>query len=129
MVTDSSGNYSAIWRPYHYIGLELAQSIYSIALDNRATGFTKNYNAEVASIAKKDLKKGEKLDGEGGFCARGRLINSKKSKKEKILPLGLTDNAILKKDIIKDEIIKIDDVELNLPEEVIQARDYQYNLI
>ena len=47
MVTDSSGNYSAIWRPYHYIGLELAQSIYSIALDNRATGFTKKYNADV----------------------------------------------------------------------------------
>ena len=129
MVTDSSGNYSAIWRPYHYIGLELAQSIYSIALDNRATGFTKSYNAEVASVAKKDLKKGEKLDGEGGFCARGRLINSKKSKKEKILPLGLTDNAILKRDLIKDELIKIDDVELNLPKEVIQARDYQYNLI
>ncbi len=129
MVTDSSGNYSAIWRPYHYIGLELAQSIYSIALDNRATGFTKNYNAEVGSIAKKDLKKGEKLDGEGGFCARGRLITSKKSKKEKILPLGLTDNAILKKDINKDETIKIDDVELNLPKEVIEARDYQYNLI
>ncbi len=129
MVTDSSGNYSAIWRPYHYIGLELAQSIYSIALDNRATGFTKNYNAEVASIAKKDLKKGDKLDGEGGFCARGRLITSKKSKKEKILPLGLTDNAILKKDISKDEIIKLEDVELNLPIEVVEARDYQYNLI
>ncbi len=129
MVTDSSGNYSAIWRPYHYIGLELAQSIYSIALDNRATGFTKNYNAEVASIAKKDLKKGEKLDGEGGFCARGRLITSEKSKKGKLLPLGLTDNAILKKDISKDEIIKLEDVELNLPKEVVEARDYQYNLI
>ena len=59
------------------------QSIYSIALDKRATGFTKNYNAEVASIAKKDLKKGEKLDGEGGFCTRGRLITSEKSKTEK----------------------------------------------
>jgi len=129
MVTDSSGNYSAIWRPYHYIGLELAQSIYSIALDNRATGFTKNYNAEVASITKKDLKKGEKLDGEGGFCARGRLITSEKSKKEKILPLGLTDNAVLKKDISKDQVIKLDDVELNLPDEVMEARDYQYNLI
>ncbi len=129
MVTDSSGNYSAIWRPYHYIGLELAQSIYSIALDNRATGFTKNYNAEVASVAKKNLKKGEKLDGEGGFCARGRLITSERSKKDKILPLGLTDNAILKKDISKDETIKLDDVELNLPKEVIEARDYQYNLI
>ena len=129
MVTDSSGNYSAIWRPYHYIGLELAQSIYSIALDNRATGFTKNYNADVASYAKKDLKVGDKLDGEGGFCARGKLITSQKSKDEKILPLGLTDNAILKKNINKDQVIRLDDVELNLPQEVIEARDYQYNLI
>ncbi len=129
MVTDNSGTYSAIWRPYHYIGLELAQSIYSIALDNRATGFTKYYNADVASYAKKDLEVGEKLDGEGGFCARGRLITSKKSKSEKILPLGLTDNAILKRKINKDEVIRLDDVKLNLPEEVIEARDYQYNLI
>ena len=129
MITDSSGNYSAIWRPYHYIGLELAQSIYSIALDNRATGFTKNYNAEVASIAKKDLKKGEKLDGEGGFCARGRLVTSKKSKKDKILPLGLTDNAILIRDINKDDIIKLDDVHLNLPEDIVKARKYQYNIL
>ena len=129
MVTDSSGNYSAIWRPYHYIGLELAQSIYSIALDNRATGFTKKYNADVASYAKKDLKIGDKLDGEGGFCARGKLITSQKSKDEKILPLGLTDNAILKKNINKDQVIKLEDVELNLPKEVIEARDYQYNLI
>ena len=129
MVTDSSGNYSAIWRPYHYIGLELAQSIYSIALDNRATGFTKKYNADVASYAKKDLKIGDKLDGEGGFCARGKLITSQKSKDEKILPLGLTDNAILKKNINKDQVIRLDDVKLNLPKEVIEARDYQYNLI
>ena len=129
MVTDSSGNYSAIWRPYHYIGLELAQSIYSIALDNRATGYTKKYNADVASVAKKDLKVGEKLDGEGGFCARGKLIASEYSKNEKVLPLGLTDNAILKKNISKDEIIKIEDVQLNLPQEVILARNYQYALI
>ena len=129
MVTDASGNYSAIWRPYHYIGLELAQSVYSIALDNRATGYTKNYNADVASFAKKDLKVGEKLDGEGGFCARGRLITSEKSKKEMILPLGLTDNAILKRDISKDDVIRLDDVELNLPAEVIEARKYQYNLL
>ena len=129
MATDASGNYSAIWRPYHYIGLELAQSIYSIALDKKATGFTKNYNADVASYAKKDLKVGEKLDGEGGFCARGKLITSKKSKEEKILPLGLTDGAEVIKNIKKDEVIKISDVKLNLPKEVTNAREYQYNLI
>ena len=129
MVTDETGNYSAIWRPYHYIGLELAQSIYSIALDNKATGFTKNYNADVASYAKKDLKIGEKLDGEGGFCARGKLISSQKSRKENILPLGLTDNAIVKKNILKNQLIRISDVKLNLPEEVKTARKYQYGLL
>ena len=129
MVTDASGNYSAIWRPYHYIGLELAQSIYSVALDKKATGFTKKYNSDVATYAKKDLKIGEKLDGEGGFCSRGKLITSKKSKEEKILPLGLTDGSEIIKNIKKDEVIKISDVKLNLPKEVTKAREYQYNLI
>lgn len=58
----------------------------------------------------------------------GKLITPGKSKNEKILPLGLTDNAILKKDIKKDEIIKIEDVEMDLPTEIMVARDYQYNL-
>ena len=129
MVTDASGSYSAIWRPYHYIGLELAQSIYSIALDQKATGQIVNYNADVAAYAKKDLKAGDRLDGEGGFCARGKLITSKKSKDEKILPLGLTDGAIVKKDINKDQSIRLNDVELNLPEDVVKARQYQYDLI
>ena len=129
MVTDSSGNYSAIWRPYHYIGLELAQSIYSISLDLKPTGFTKNYNSDVGAVAKKDLKAGEKLDGEGGFCARGKLISSQKSKEDRILTLGLTDNAIVKRNIKKDELIKLSDVDLDLPKEVLEAREYQYNLI
>jgi len=129
MVTDASGSYSAIWRPYHYIGLELAQSIYSISLDKKATGHTKNFNAEVASYAKKDLKVGERLDGEGGFCARGKLITSQKSKEEKILPLGLTDGAILKQNINKDESIKLEDVEMKLPDDIVKARQYQYDLI
>ena len=129
MVTDSSGNYSAIWRPYHYIGLELGQSIYSIVLDNKATGHTKNFNAEIASVAKKDLKAGQKLDGEGGYCARGRLISSKRSKQERILPMGFTDNAVLKKDIKKDDFIFLDEVELNVQKEIIEAREYQFNLI
>ena len=129
MVTDSSGNYSAIWRPYHYIGLELAQSIYSISLDLKPTGFTKNYNSDVGAVAKKDLKAGEKLDGEGGFCARGKLISSQKSKEDGILPLGLTDNAIVKRNIKRDELIRLTDVDLDLPKEVLEAREYQYNLI
>lgn len=70
-------------------------------------------------------------------CIAGNLkINNhvfihqiKNQKVNKFLPLGLIDNAVLKKEINKDKIIRLNDVELNLPKEVIDARDYQYNLI
>ena len=129
MITDKSGDYSAIWRPYHYIGLELAQSIYSIALDQKPTGHTKFFNAEVISVTKKDLHIGEILDGEGGFASRGKLITAKCSVENNYLPLGLTDGAKIKKSIKKDEYIKIDDVEINWKQEVLQARKYQINIL
>ena len=129
MITDKSGDYSAIWRPYHYIGLELAQSIYSIALDQKPTGHTKFFNAEVISITKKDLHIGEILDGEGGFASRGKLVTAKCSVENNYLPLGLTDGAKIKKSIKKDEYIKIDDVEINWKQEVLQARKYQINIL
>ena len=65
----------------------------------------------------------------GDFVQEVDLVTSEKSKKEEILPLGLTDNAVLKRDVNKDSIIKLKDVELNLPEEVVEAREYQYNII
>ena len=114
MVTNKSGEYSSLWRPYHYIGLELAQSIYSIALDKKPTGYTKFFNAEVASVAKKDLLPGEKLDGEGGFAVRDKLITSKISVENNFLPLGLSEGAKIKRLIKKDEFVKIDDVEIKL---------------
>ena len=129
MVTDNSGEYSAIWRPYHYVGLELAQSIYSIALDKKPTGYTKFFNADVVSVAKKDLASGEILDGEGGFAARGRLAASKDSIGGNFLPLGLSDGAKTKKSIKKDEFIKIDDVEINWKQEVLKAREYQTKIL
>jgi len=129
MITDKSGRYSALWRPYHYIGLELAQSIYSIALDKKSTGHTKFFNAEVITVAKKNLLVGEKLDGEGGFTARGKLVSSKKSVENNFLPLGLSDGAIIQKTIKKDEFIKFNDVAINWSPEVLKARKHQINLL
>jgi len=128
MVTDTSGNYSALWRPYHYIGLELAQSIFSIALEKKATGQTKFFNADVASIAKKNIKPGEILDGEGGYFARGRLVSAKKSIVEKLLPLGLSGGSTVIKNIKKDDPIKLSDVLINWNPFVKEARDYQRKL-
>ena len=129
MITDKSGNYSAIWRPYHYIGLELAQSMYVIAIDKRATGQTNYFNADVICVAKKDIKIGEVLDGEGGFAARGRLFTAERSIKENLLPLGLSGGAVAKKNIKKDDFIYMDDVVIKWNKEVSKAREYQKNLI
>ena len=127
--TDSSGTFSALWRPYHYIGLELAHSVYSIALNKAPTGQTKFYKADVATIAKKDLQPGEKLDGEGGYTVRGEGVTAEFSKNNHILPLGLSDGAIMKVALKKDEIISFDMVEINLCNEILKARKYQYNLL
>ena len=43
--------------------------------------------------------------------------------------MGYTDNAVLKNDITKDQFIRLEDVQLNLPKQIIEAREYQYNLI
>lgn len=65
---------------------------------------------EVITLAKKDLKKGEVLDGIGGFAVYGTLENHKTARKENLLPMGLTDGCILKRDIKMDEAISFDDV-------------------
>ena len=50
--TDPSGKYSALWRPYHYIGLELAYSVIFKALQKEPTGYTKFYKADVYHFKK-----------------------------------------------------------------------------
>ena len=130
MIVDDTGEYTALWRPYHYIGLESAQSIYSIALNKQAIGFTKSYKTDVATIAKVNLYPGDILDGEGGYNkVKGKLINSSISYKKDILPLGLADNIKVIKPIAKNTFISFDDVENNFDRENIKAREYQFQLL
>ena len=129
IITDKSGAFSALWRPFHYVGLELAQSVFSIVLDRKPTGTTLYYNAEVVAVAKKSLNPGEILDGEGGYGCRGKLISSKNVKKYNYLPLGLSNGAVLTKKVFKDSIIKLSDIELKLPIQLKKVRNYQFKLL
>ncbi len=111
--TDSTGEFSALYRPYHLIGLELGISVASAALRNEATGSSKDFIADVAAVAKRDLKAGEVLDGEGGFMVFGRLVRAEDSLQHAYLPMGLTGNARLTRPIAKDAILTYADVELD----------------
>lgn len=111
--TDESGYYAALYRPYHLIGLELGISVASVALRQEPTGAPAEFIGDVAAVAKKDLKPGDTLDGEGGYTVYGRLVKSAESLAGGYLPMGLTDRAKVVSPVSKDSILTYNDVTLD----------------
>lgn len=110
---DESNEYGAVYRPFHLIGIELGISVASAALRGEATGSAEDFIADVASIAKKDLKPGDVLDGEGGYAVFGRLVTSQESLANGYLPMGLSRGAKMIKPVPRDSFVTYDDVEMD----------------
>ena len=113
MLQDKSGKYAALYRPTHMIGLELGLSVASAVLRQEPTGTSRYFNSDVVATAKRALKKGEILDGEGGFCVWGKQTPADVSLKEGLLPLGLAQHVKLKTDIKEGQRLKWSDVEID----------------
>lgn len=111
--TDSSGQYAALYRPYHLIGLELGISVGSVIFKGEPTGAPRGWYADVVSIAKRDLSEGEVLDGEGGATVWGKLTTAAASCKTDALPIGLAKHVRLRKSISAGGLIRWSDVELD----------------
>jgi|TARA_B110000305_G_scaffold201778_1_gene229740 predicted homoserine dehydrogenase-like protein len=122
MNTDNTGQFSAMYKPFHLIGMELNISIFSAALLNQATGQTQKFTGDVVSTTKRNLKKGEMLDGEGGATVWGKLIPAKLSLSIEALPIGLAHGIKLKNEIKENEIIKWSDVEFSSTDPAISYR-------
>jgi predicted homoserine dehydrogenase-like protein len=105
VATDPSGRYAALWRPYHFIGLELGVSVASAALRREATGCGTAWRGDVVAVAKRDLRAGEVLDGEGGACAWGKCIPAARSRAMGALPIGLAHGIRLVRDVAAGAII------------------------
>lgn len=110
---DSSGRYAALYRPTHMIGLELGISVACAALRKEPTGAPTCFNSDVVATAKRALKKGELLDGEGGFTVWGRQVPADVSLKEGHLPLGLASDVKLLHDIAEGQPLRWSDVVLD----------------
>jgi predicted homoserine dehydrogenase-like protein len=110
LVTDDSGNYSAMYKPYHLIGLELGISVASAGLRGEATGAPNDFRGDVVAIAKRDLSAGETLDGEGGYTVYGRLMPASDSLRIGGLPIGLAHRVPLTRSVAKGEAITWNDV-------------------
>ena len=125
-----SGPYYSLYRPYHLTSLETPISIARAVLKNETTLATDTPPvAETVTVAKKDLKAGEKIDSLGGYTIYGTIERADKARSGKMLPAGLSPNCLLKRDVRKGEILTYDDVEINDSLTIVQLRKMQDQLI
>jgi len=111
LLTDRSGHHAALYRPHHLIGLELGVSVAAVALRGEATGGPRGFAADVVAVAKRDLRAGERIDGEGGYTVWGRLLPAAASVAAGALPIGLAHGVRLTRDVPAGEVLARADVE------------------
>src|SRR4051812_12653662 len=95
LLTDDTGQYTAMYKPYHLIGLELGISVASVGLRREPTGVPRGWRGDVVATAKRALRAGETLDGEGGYTVYGKLMPAADSRALGGLPLGLAHGVKL----------------------------------
>lgn len=110
--TDATGRYAAMYKPYHLIGLELNISILSAALRGEPTGCATAFRGDVVATAKRSLKAGDRLDGEGGFTVWGKLMPARDSLALGGLPIGLAHDVRLVRAVAAGQPICWHDVEI-----------------
>src|SRR5262249_42778431 len=121
LVTDDSGEYTAMYKPYHLIGLELGISAASVGLRREPTGSPTGFRGDAVAVAKRDLKPGETLDGEGGHTVYGRLMPAKDSVAWGGLRIGLANGVKLVNSVAQHQPVTWKDVE-RLDSEAAQFR-------
>ena len=122
LLVDKSGWYGSMWRPFHMIGLETSISVLSAVLRGESTGSSKEFRGDAVATAKRDLKPGEFLDGEGGYAVWANAIPATKSLAAGALPIGLAHNVKLKRAVAKDTVVRFEDVELTKDLDVVALR-------
>jgi len=101
------------YTPYHLPHLQLASTAARAALFADATvAPVGKPMTDVITMAKRDLKAGERLDGIGGFTCYGDIDNYDTARSENLLPMGLCEDCVLKVDVPKDHAISYEEVEV-----------------
>jgi predicted homoserine dehydrogenase-like protein len=111
--TDPSGRYFTLYKRWHLIGLEVGVSVASVALRGEATGVATGWNADVVATAKRDLRPGDVLDGEGGYTVWGKLLPAQKSAALGGLPLGLAHDVKVVRPVKKGQSLTWNDVAID----------------
>ena len=120
--TDTTGRYAAMYKPFHLIGLELSISVLNAVLRREPTGSCRTWRGDAVAIAKRALKAGETLDGEGGYTVYAKVIPATRSLERGALPIGLAHHVKLTRDVAAGEILTAADVALDSSIEAVRVR-------
>ncbi len=104
-ITRAEGPYYLLFRPYHLCDLETPQSIAEAVLLNEVTVAAETMHSEVCTIAKRDIKAGEKIKGIGSADIFGRIYTYEEARKIKAAPLGIAENGTAIQDIKKGKTL------------------------
>jgi predicted homoserine dehydrogenase-like protein len=106
-----SGPLYTFYRPYHLSPLEAPGSVARAVLFNDMTLAPAGKPVcDVVALAKREIKAGERLDGIGGFLTYGAIDNYETMLRDGLLPIGLADGCVAKRDIPIDSAIGYGDV-------------------
>lgn len=125
LLTDPTGWYGSMWRPFHLIGLETSVSVLNACLRGEATGSSTRWRGDAVATSKGDFAAGDYLDGEGGFKVWAKAIPASQSHRLNALPIGLAHHIRLKRPIKRDQIVCLDDVEITDDQDIFEMRAAQ----
>jgi predicted homoserine dehydrogenase-like protein len=125
LLTDPTGWYGSMWRPFHLIGLETSVSVLSACLRGEATGSSTRWRGDAVATSKGDFAAGDYLDGEGGFKVWAKAIPARQSHRLNALPIGLAHHIKLKRPLKRDQIVCLDDVEIVDDKDIFAMRAQQ----
>ena len=122
------GPYFALYRPYHLASVEAPMTVAKMLVDGYETLTCDSLMTEVIASTKKEHKAGEKFDGIGGYSARGVADRVEDARRDNLVPIGLLQNAVAKRDLPIDHLVTYDDVELDENATIFKLRKMQEEL-
>jgi predicted homoserine dehydrogenase-like protein len=120
--TDDSGRYACLYKRWHLIGLEVGISVASVGLRGEPTGCATGFRADAIATAKRALKPGEILDGEGGYTVVGKLMPAQDSLAQGCLPLGLAHGWKVLKPVAAGQPVRWSDVAVDANVSAVRLR-------
>lgn len=115
------GPFYVFYTPFHLPHIQIASTIARAFLHRDPTVVPRGGPVcEVVTVAKRNLKAGERLDGIGGFCSYGLVDNVAAARSAAALPIGLSEGCVLRRDVAKDDVLSFHDVE-SPPDRIVEA--------